>query len=297
VTPLDRRLTEFVDRTAQMKRFCQILENRAKPIIFVSGDGGSGKSSLLARMIHECSLQKIAKTRIEWTETRNPDYLAIMRGVRDDLGAGHFSSFTSLVNAYYDDRVKLDLSVNSTGNIKVAAGANFEGSTVGQISGVVVRDCMIVVPRRDLGVSENERMLRLTSTFLSDLAVLTSATPVVTFFDAVEKMEDETRKWMWGEFMAAVRDNRIPNIICVHCGRTKPDVDRDTRLAMEDTELGPLGLADIEEYLQKRNVVCSAPREMATLILAYSKGHPIDVASAVDMFEQTQENLAQKSDG
>lgn len=297
MTPLDRKLAEFVDRTTQMERFCEILRSRTKPIIFVSGDGGSGKSSLLARMIHECSAQKIARARIEWTETRNPDYLAIMRSLRDDLEAEHFSSFTALVNAYYDDRVKLDLTVNSTGNISVGAGAQFGGSTVGQMSGVVVRDCMIVVPRRDLGVSENERMVRLTERFLADLAILTAKTPVVVFFDAVEKMADEARKWMWGEFMAAVRDGRVPDIICVHCGRTKPDLDRDTRLAVEDTELGPLGLCDIEEYLTKRKVICSAPRDVATLILGFTKGHPIDVANAVDLFEGEQEKLAQKAGG
>ena len=297
MTLLERKLAEFVDRTTQMRRFCEILKSRAKPIIFVSGDGGSGKSSLLARMIHECSLQKVGKTRIEWTETRNPDYLTIMRSLRDDLGAEHFSPFTALVNAYYDDRVKLDLTVNSTGNITVGAGARFESSTVGDMSAVLVRDCMIVVPRRDLGVSENERMLRLTHTFLADLAVFTATTPVVMFFDAVEKMTDEARKWMWCEFMAAVRDNLVPNIICVHCGRTKPDLDRDTRLVMEETALGPLGLSDIEEYLKKRDIICSAPRELATFILAVTGGHPIDVASKVDLFEGEQEKLAKKACG
>jgi hypothetical protein len=297
VTPLERKLAEFVDRTPQMERFCEILKSRSKPIIFVSGDSGSGKSSLLARMIHECSAQNIARARIEWNETRNPDYLAIMRGLRDDLGVEHFSSFTALVNAYYDERVKLDLTVNSTGNITVGAGAVFKDATVGQMSGVVVRDCMIVVPRRDLGVSENERMVRLTEQFLTDLAILTAATPVVTFFDSVEKMTDEARKWMWGEFMAAVRDERVRNIICVHCGCTKPDLDRDTRLVMEETVLGPLGLSDIEEYLLKRKVICSAPREIATLILTVTNGHPIGVANVVDSYEREQEKLAQKAGG
>src|SRR5690242_11763452 len=105
-----------------------------------------GKSSLVARMAHECSLRNVAKARIEWSETRNPDYLAIMRTIRDDLGAVHFSRFTALVNAYFDERVKLDLTLNTIGNITVGAGAEFKESTIGDISGVVVRDCMIVVP-------------------------------------------------------------------------------------------------------------------------------------------------------
>jgi hypothetical protein len=286
VTALESRLAEFVDRTAQMARFCEILSTRDKPIIFVSGEPGSGKTSLLARMIHECSLRNITRAKVEWSETKNPDHLAVMRSLRDDLGAPHFSSFTSLVNAYYDDRVRLDLNLNASGAITVGSGMQIQGAAaVGDVAGVVVRDCMFVVPRRDLGVSENERMLRLTGRFVEDLAALTQASPVVMFFDTVEKMTAETQQWMWGELLCAVRDDRIPNIICILCGHKMPELDRETRRVIEDTKLGPLGLDDIVEYITKRGIACQAPREMASFILGVTNGHPLEVANKVDILQ------------
>ena len=58
---LQRRLAEFVDRTSEMDRFCRMLQTGEKPVMIVSGDSGCGKSSLLARMVHECSLRSRRK--------------------------------------------------------------------------------------------------------------------------------------------------------------------------------------------------------------------------------------------
>jgi len=270
----------------EMGRFCEILQTRSKPIVFVSGATGVGKSSLLARMIHECSLRAVPKTEIVWTETNNPDHLYIMRTIRDNLGAQYFARFTSLVNGYYDARSKLDLTLNTSGSITVAAGAEIQNATTGDIAGVVVRDCMFVVPRPDLGVSENERRQRLTQRFLADLAAFTQGSPTVLFFDAVEKMTDETRNWMWVDFMAAVRDGTVANAVCVFLGQKPPDLDRDTRLVVQRFELGPLALDDIEEYLKKRNVACQSPHELARMIMAATKGHLADVANLVDSYQE-----------
>lgn len=291
---LEYRIAEFVDRVEEMKRFCEFLEKRTKPIIYVSGSGGIGKSSLLARMLHECSLRQIMKASVGWTDTHNYDYLALMRRLRDDLGAEHFTSFTSLVNAYYDENVKVDLSVSASGNISVAAGAQITNATVGAIAGVVIRDCMFIIPRRDLGVSENERMFRLTEAFLSDLRMLAESKPIVLFFDAVEKMATETNAWMWGALMTPVRDGLIEKLLCVHFGQVRPNLDREMSRAVEYTELGPLGLADIEEYLAKREVKCAAPHELATFILAVTAGLPIEVANKVDLFEGELQKQARK---
>jgi hypothetical protein len=285
MTPLERRLAEFVDRAGEIERFNAILGNPDKPIIYVVGESGIGKSSLLARMMHECSVRGLRAARVEWTETRNPDYLAIMRALRDDLDARSFAPFTQLVNFYFDESVKVDLTINSGGEIHIAEGMTVTNSTVGDIAGVVLRDCMFVLPRRDLGVSANERKLRLTERFLLDLGAFAQAGPVVLFFDAVQKMTDETRLWMWEELMGAIREDRLHNLICVHFGWNRPTLDRDTGLITEVRELGPLQLDDIEDYLVKREVQCSSRRELAIMVLAVSHGRPIDVANTVDAFE------------
>ena len=82
ITELERRLAEFVDREAEMDLFCRMLDTGERPVIVVEGEGGVGKSSLLARMVHECALRTLRKSEIVWTDTRRHDYLAVMRKVR-----------------------------------------------------------------------------------------------------------------------------------------------------------------------------------------------------------------------
>jgi hypothetical protein len=285
-TALEYALAEFTDRKEELKRFCELLDSREKPIIFVSGCSGMGKSQLLARMWHECSLRQLAKSSIAWTGSQNHDYLAVLRWIRDELGTEHFNSFTSLVNAYFDERVKVDLNVVASGNISVAAGAQFTNASVGSITGVVISDCMFTLPRRDLGVHEVERRQRLTRAFVSDLKLLAQQGPIVLFFDAVEKMSEETRGWMWEMLMEPVRDGEILALTCVHFGLVLPELDRDMNRAVESTELHPWGLHDIEDYLVKRNIQCASLPEIATLLMAGTKGVPIQVATMVDSFER-----------
>jgi hypothetical protein len=267
-----------------MDCFCRFLESHEKSILFIHGPSGSGKSSLLAKMIHECSLREVLRARLEWTDTKSHDYLAVMRSIRDDLGAPSFERFTALINAYFDPSLKLELTLNATGKISVAEGLRARDADIGDIAGVMVRDCMFVVPRTDLGVSESERMTRLTDAFIADLVVLNTSRNVVLFFDAVQKMTEETRVWMWGEFMPAIRDERLSNTFAVHFGWREPELDRDTRLATWCAALGPLGQSDIEDYLKRRGVSCSAPGELAKMVLAGTKGWPISVANLVDSY-------------
>lgn len=189
ITELERRLAEFVDREEEMDRFCEMLDTGEKPIMVVWGDGGVGKSSLMARMIHEVAQRKMRKAEVTWTETRNYDYLAIMRKMRDDIGVDYFESFTDLVNFFTVPQYELKIQVDHAASIAVAKGAQIETSTVGDIAGIVIKDSMLVVPRSDMAVPETERMARLTDRFLEDLTVaLESGPPLTVFFDAIEKM-------------------------------------------------------------------------------------------------------------
>lgn len=292
---IEYALAEFTDRTEEMKRFCNLLQSHEKPIIFVSGTSGMGKSSLLARMWHECSLRQLAKSCVTWSNTQNHDYLAVLRWIRDEIGAANFNSFTSVVNAYFDETVKVDLNVTADGNISVAAGAQFANSSVGSIAAVVIRDCMFTLPRRDLGVQEVERRLRITKAFLSDLKALAAQGPVAIFFDAVEKMSEETRGWMWELFMEPFRDGEIPSATCVHFGQVQPDLDRAMARAVESTELLPWRLHDIEDYLVKRNIQCASLSEIATLLMAATRGVPIQVATMVDSFEKMSQSRQAES--
>src|SRR4051812_12560582 len=103
MTPLlQQRLAQFVDREGELKNFCRMLDDDTypRPIMILWGDGGMGKTSLLLRMVHECSLRDLTKAEIIWNDTRSHDYVAVMRKIRDDIGARRFIEFTNLVNFF-----------------------------------------------------------------------------------------------------------------------------------------------------------------------------------------------------
>lgn len=281
-TELEIRLAEFVDRDAEMSRFLKMLDSRERLIMFVSGGGGFGKSSLLARMIHECALRGIRKSEVAWTETQNHDYLGIMRRIRDDIGLEYFEKFTTLVNQFTDPSIRITLATNVATN-QVAHGLQADGSSIGDIAGIIVKDNMFVVPKGDRSIPESERMIPLTTAFLQDLSASALAVgPVLVFFDAVEKMTRETSAWVMGELFHAVLTGSLTNVLFVHCGREKPAIDRFMDRIVEDAELGPLKHNDIILYLQKRGIEEADLNPFAELLLVATNGNPLQVATLID---------------
>lgn len=283
---IERRLARFVDRKAEMQKFCSMLDGEDKFLLLVSGESGLGKSLLFARMIHECGLRKHKKAEVVWSDTRPHDYLAVMRKIRDDFGPDLFKSFTDLVNYFTDPHYTVKLNVE--GSIRVAEGMEVKDSNVGDVAGVVVKDSMFVFPRNDMAVPEAERMIQLTDRFLENFAAALASEPLVVFFDAVEKMSDPTQKWVWGELLKAVLDGRLSNVRFVLCGITHPPLDPDMDAIAEDARLSPLGRADIIEYLGLVGIKESRDL-LADMLLATTKGKPYDVAAAVQSFMKQQE--------
>src|SRR5258708_4773871 len=135
---LQQRLARFVDRESEMSSFCRMLDDVAwpRPILVVWGEGGMGKSSLLMRMIHECSLRALSKAEVGWTDTRNHDYLGVMRKIRDDVGASNFGEFTKLVNFFTVPQYRLEVVVGTNPSTEVAKGPTFaENAPIGFLAG------------------------------------------------------------------------------------------------------------------------------------------------------------------
>lgn len=290
-TILERRLSEFVNRDNELRRFCEMMESDSKFIMVVWGEIGMGKSSLLARMIHECAQRKLRKAEFVSKDTRSNDYMAIMRKIRDDVGVDFFKPFTDLINFYTKEgyQPKIELNVTVAGSIKVAENAQIEGSTVGDISAVVIKDNMISVPRSDMAVPEAEYKAKLTDRFIECLSMAVKDGLLVVFFDAAEKMSLDTEKWIWEELFNAVRDGRLNNIRFILCGQNLPKLDRDWRILVEEAELQPLGLEHIINYLAKRGVDEASRPVLADMLLANTKGKISQIAEMVDAYLKLKE--------
>lgn len=290
---MERRLAEFVDRKAEMQRFCEMLDGEEKLIMLISGDSGLGKSSLFARMMHECAVRNRKRAEVVWSDTRPHDYMAVMRKIRDDFISDVFQPFTDLINYYTVPQYNLKIS--GPGSTQVAEGLTVsDHSTVGDIAGVVIKDSMLVLPRNDKAIPEAERLAALTDRFLETFATALKNEPLVVFFDTVEKMSEPTHAWVWGELLKAVLDGRLPNVRFVLCGIKHPEIDRDMGQIVEEVELSPLGQADIVEYLELRGIK-EMREQLADMLLATTKGKPFDLATAVDGFLKLQQKRARGS--
>lgn len=287
-TELEHRLQQFVNREDEMQQFCDILDTGEKPVMVVWGDSGIGKSSLLARMIHECALRKLHKSEIVWTPTRNHDYMYIMRKIRDDVGVECFSRFTNLINYFTSSNYALKIKVESNGPIEVAKDAQIKNSKVRDIAGIIIKDLNITAPRADQAVPEEERMRRLTDQFVDDLAEATKDKTLMVFFDAIEKMTSETEAWVSNELLGAVRDGRLSNIRFVLCGQKKPANIEEWSWMVEEAELRPLEREYIIEYLTKRGVNESSREDLADMLLVMTKGYADSIAKYVEAFLKMQ---------
>jgi hypothetical protein len=288
----ERLLAQFVDRSAEMVLFAQVLDSNELPIMVVSADAGMGKTSLMMRMVHECALRGLLKAELEWSSLDVLDYMSVMRKLRDSLGVDHFGAFTDLISYYTDTKYtpRLDINVNlQGGSVQVAGGAQISGSSVGDIAGVVLRDNMIVVQRPDINVPIEMRREQLTQRFLQGLKGLSAERKVVLFFSVTEKMSELTYQWLWEQLLKPVVDGALPNVRAILLGQRSPPADQDLAAFVAHAQLKPLGVDDIDAYIAKRifgkiEVSDERRRGMAEIMADLTNGHPLEVASAVDKY-------------
>jgi hypothetical protein len=286
----NRRLAQLVDREDEIRHFFSMLDDPdwARPVMFISGEGGMGKSSLLFRMIHECSVRGLRKAEVFWTDIHNHDYLSIMRKIRDDVGAGQFSDFTTLVNRFFTDRsIRFDVKVEAQGS--VAEGASFgPDAHIGKIAGVVfepgaivIKDEMHTRPRGDLEITEADRVAQMTDQFIKDLDAAAANSRVVVFFDAVEKATEVTHRWLWGGLFESLDQGRLRNTQFIVSGRNPPAIEDRLRLLVDEERLGPLKQQHINEYLNRLqiNLPDTARKLVVDTIWVATRGNPLQIAN------------------
>ena len=281
-------LAAFVDRQAELGRFCEMLESDEKPIMIVWGDDGIGKSSLLLRLIHECASRKLRKAEVFASRTRFNTYLEILRKIRDDLGPELFPNFTQLVNCLFPNplqpRAPIKIDIGG-GAQSVLERAKLENVTIhGDVAGVIIKDFMINVPDPSMNIPLQDRMNLLTTEFLKDLAPIVQNEMLVVLFDDIQELTDETYKWLWEGIISALEEGRLKNIRFVLCGRAKPQLEGAAVLSVKEAPLQPLGLSDVENYLERIGHVEEGRLAAAQMLWAASGGVPLKVAKAVDSY-------------
>jgi len=294
-------LAAFVDRHDELSRFCEMLDTDEKPIMLVWGEDGIGKSSLLARLIHECGSRNLRKTEVFVSKSRFNGYLEILRKIRDDLGPDLFPNFTQLVNYIFPDprqaRAPVKIEVGG-GAQSVLERAQLQNVTVhGDIAGIIIKDCMINVPDPTLNIPPQDRMNLLTAEFLKDLAPVVENNMLVVLFDDIQELTDETYKWLWEGIISAVDEGRLKKVRFVLCGRAKPPLEGAAALSVKEAPLQPLGVTDVEDYLERSGHIAEGRADAAKMLWAASGGVPLKVALTVDSYFQVFKDKRVRADG
>jgi AAA ATPase domain len=284
----EQRLARFVDREGEIRSFCRMLDalDWSRPVMVIWGEGGMGKTSLLLRMMHECSLRSLIKAEVTFSNTRDQNYLEVMRKIRDDVGAIKFGQFTQLVNFFYNNRdapQRIELVVDAKGTVSVGEGAAIgPGAQVGSMTGVLIKDAMFVTARQDLAIPESERVARLTDQFVKELDAAAADRKIVIFLDAIEKAPEATLRWIWEELIGALVHDHLANVRFVIGTRSQPKIEEDWGFLVEQRQLSPLKLEHIQEYMIKRGIDSHEAIVAARWVLVSTNGSPLKVASIVE---------------
>ena len=285
----------FVNRTDEKDRFCELLNSGEKSIIIVWGKDGLGKTFLMDWMVHECAQRALAKAELVWSNSRKYDPYGVMRRIRDELGVlKYFSHFTELINYYTDPgstNLSKPLKVVTQGNMSIAEKAEFINSQVRDIANVIIKDSMIVVPRQDIGVPMEERLIRLTDLFIPSLAAATEKKPCWIFLDVPSNKKHffpEVKSWLWDELFSSVVKGKLPNVGIVMCVAPKPSRDPRFLTSVEEASLQAFDRRHVKEYMElcgmNETLGVGEERRLGMLdaIMWQTKGVPKEVALMVD---------------
>ncbi len=263
---------QFVDRQEICDSFYNMLSpGSEKQIMLVKAGGGMGKSWLVGKFKHECSIQspRVFYTHLDFNDGQAHDYLSIVRRTRDDLGAAHFDGLTQTINAVTGIHVNLQVAGTASGEVATQLG-DTTGSEVNVAGGNVIKDNFFQIQvdneslRRDIEA-------RITAMFLADLRAFVEQQPAVFFFDTYEKAPETTRRWIEGNLLYQIREGKLPGVVAVTTGREIPEVDSIWRHCTTRPKLENLLRNDVAKYLREKRGLTDIDIET---VYRTSKGNP-----------------------
>lgn len=243
----------FVNRERIQESFQEMLAGRSeKQIMLIKAEGGMGKSWLVAKLRHECSIQSPAApyTGLDFKDGQAHDYLSLARRIRDDLGAAHFNSLTQVINDTTGIHVNLQVSSAPSGQVSAQLGA-VTGSEVVVAGGNVIKDNFFLV-QVDSESVQREIQARITEALFACLREVLQNRSAVFFFDTYEKAPEATRRWIENQLMYQIREGRLTGVVVVITGREMPELDLSWKDCTTRPKLEALNSEHVATYLRER---------------------------------------------
>jgi hypothetical protein len=296
-------VAHFVNRERQYRGFLKMLAGETrKRIMLVVAPEGMGKTWLVQRMGHECSLQSIPASQFNFRDGSGRDTLKIVRKARDDLGARHYNQMTQVIN---------DITAGPNVDVTIESVAiNIQDSTVIDSSITVDDDSAAIrTAVRDnyeeaYAANAQVRALqnaRINDAFFACLAAQCATRPAVFLLDGYESAQPEEQRWVEEELLRRVRDDHLPNLIVILTARTVPPFGEQWAEDIAQTGLPAFEEQHIREYIERRNAlsILDAHKTFIQLVLDVdANNNPKLLANMVDqyMLKYPPEDKAQEDD-
>ena len=274
----------FVNRTKQYDFFWKMSSlETPKRILLVEAPTQMGKTWLVQRLYHECSIKKMPVALFNFHDRRAWDYLTLVRQARDQMGAEPFNALTAVINGVTSVNLQMPSGASGNVDLKVATnGGQISGSSVnvGDVAGGnIVKDNFFFI-QNDSAIARQQIELRITDAFISCLTALTQTQSTVLLFDSYEELEAnaEADQWLRTNLFTRVRDGKLPNVVVVIAGQTVPQLDDAYSDCKIITRLDLFEEQHVADYLKRRGLDALD----ANTIFSVSKGQPGFLAMLAD---------------
>ncbi|MCX7791983.1 MAG: hypothetical protein N2378_15195 [Chloroflexaceae bacterium] len=274
----------WIDRPRQRDALRRSLTGGNEPkILALCAAPGMGKSWLL-RQFADDALQLGARVSLlDLGDGQAYDTLALVRQLRDALGAPFFDPLTQTINEVTAPRLTVNVRVRPRAPAQpLLTGAGHPG----------VKDNLFVVQTDDprLLSAIDDRVTRVFFACLEDLA---ARAPVLLLFDSYEHASLDGERWLPGvadrwireELLRRIRDGRLRNTVVVLAGRLLPPFDASWASALGALSLEALSYAEVARYLGARHGGERLSDAEVQAIYALTRGRPYLVGVIGDALE------------
>ncbi|MCS6882244.1 MAG: hypothetical protein RMK84_15525 [Oscillochloridaceae bacterium] len=283
----------WIDRPRQREALRRSLTGASEPKILALRAGpGMGKSWLLRQFADDALQLGGRVSLLDFSDGRAYDTLALVRHMRDALGAPGFDALTLTINEVTAPRLTANLRARPRASGQsLLTGASHSG----------VKDNLFVVQSDDpcLLPAIDDRVTRAFFACLEDLAL---QAPVLLLFDSYEHASLDNERWLSGvadrwirqELLRRIRDGRLRNTVVVLAGRLLPPFDASWTSALRTLSLEAFSPAEAAYYLGACRGAERLSDAEAQAIYALTRGRPDLVRLIGDALERADNSSDQE---
>jgi hypothetical protein len=279
-------LADFVDRESEMRLFESFLGERSRFILFCTGQGGMGKTRLTLKMQLEARRRRILTVSLDCDESSSYPVLLdqAARGVSELLRRNPNEAFPRLQSArrsWLEQKRRLSIDMQGSIHGEAGTGAGLRETSVQEMVGTKIVIGDIIMNGGGAAGLENDVLYAMSDAFFDDLKEIEFGS-LLLFFDHVEKLTSEDRRWLDREFFKRCCENHHGSVQIVLSSRPEFMPSEIWKGLMVQLELRPVNADVVRDYLTRHRYALPFAEPAAKVLHSQTGGMMRCVAEAVE---------------